>query len=156
MTWFKPGDKVTCLGHPGEWEVWGDDDRAASMTVLGVPCTVVVQGPPSGQKQMCLVPIDTLTFVAPAPIPDPPVGSVGFVDGEPWLGGRDFGWYCLVRNRGSLTWDGIADRFVPAVPQPTVDEMAEALTPWSNVDGLTTTERARIIMHNLGWEVPGE
>lgn len=43
----------------------------------------------------------------------------------------------------------------PAVPKPTVDELAEALYG-SDVEGVTAAERGSIIMRELGWEVPGE
>lgn len=135
MTLFKPGDKVTSPLLVGEWTVTDvrcEDNRVRLMRDGGTAY---------------LLPAD-LALVAPPAPPEPLVGTVGFVDGEPWLGSRDFGWYCLVRNRGSLTWDGIADRFVPAVPQPTVEEMADALT-----DAPYDLGRARRVMRALGWEV---
>lgn len=150
MTTLKPGDRVTSTLLVGEWEV--TDGRCEADTIR------VTQG-----SARSYVPLSTLTLIAPPLPPEPPVGSVVFCPNvaDP----ADGKWYAMLRFDdyskpwsdawgNTADWAEIAADARPAVPKPTVDEMAEALTPWSNVDGLTTTERARIIMHDLGWEVP--
>lgn len=114
MITLKPGDRVTNPLLVGEWEYcYLNPDETLARVNNG---DVFAWVPPS-----------TLTLVAPPLPPEPPVGSVVFVDGKVIYRYAD-GW-CESLNCSPVgQWLEFADRFVPAVPKPTVEQMTAALT----------------------------
>lgn len=113
MTTFKPGDRVISPLLVGEWEYRYLNPEESLARVNNRDVSIWV--PPS-----------TLSLIATPLPPEPPVGTVGWVDGKPVC--RDqYGW-SLANSRLSFgPWISFAYRFVPAVPKPTVEEVLDAL-----------------------------
>ncbi len=110
---MKPGDRVTSPLLVGEWVI--DDNQSGSK-----PAFEWVWVRKGDDRIAEFVP--RLTLVAPPIPPEPPVGSVVFVEGVFYRHQRK-GW---VSENGALTdWPYIAARAVPAV-DPTNDDHLKA------------------------------
>jgi hypothetical protein len=112
MSELKPGDRVTSPLLVGEWEVLNVDNALPGFIVVGQ------------ERHEVMAHKINLTLVAPPP-PEPPVGSVVWLDGEAWVHANDavFAWHTHPWQEGS--WSDIADRAVPAV-DPTNDDHLKA------------------------------
>jgi hypothetical protein len=110
MSELKPGDQVTSPLLVGEWTVVAKKE----------PAWYEVYDDKGNGIEMH---VGNLTLVAPEPPPEPPVGSVVFVDGEVWVHARGGVWHMHPLGVGS--WSDIAARAVPAV-DPTNDDHLKA------------------------------
>lgn len=140
MTEFKPGDKVISPLLVGEWEYRYMNPEESLARVNNRDVSIWV--PPS-----------TLSLVAPSLPPEPPVGSVVFVDGEGFVNrGGVTPWYSL--HRAGAQWADIAATARPAVPKPTVDEVLDALHAAQH-DKHATNLSLGVALHAALWpEVP--
>jgi hypothetical protein len=127
----KPGDRVTSPLLVGEWTVVGRYDSSSTFWI-------VRQG-----SEHLLASDHTLTLVAPPLPPEPPVGSVVFVDGVAWWRTGEYFWRS--QSAGKSYWSDIAARAVPAV-DPTNDDhlkaaglcrVAEAID-WLNAESIAS------------------
>ena len=157
MSDFKHGDRVTSPLLVGEWLIYG--------TMRGNLPPDWVWLIRADEKTGDVIPefAGRLTLVAPPLPPEPPVGSVVFCpnDGDP----RDGEWFACMRfdHGGWLDswgnpgrWADIAADARPAVPQPTVDEVLDALHAAQH-DKHATNLSLGVALHAALWpEVPGE
>lgn len=111
----KLGDRVTSPLLVGEWEV---------RRIYGQWMTEV-----SRDDALVTVPTSHLTPVAPPLPPEPPVGSVVWVNGRMWTAGKDY-WFSIDASgdeEGDAVWSDLAADAVPVVP---VNKVADWFYAW--------------------------
>lgn len=130
MSWTpKPGDKVTSPLLVGEWEYSHKYDSDTSIVRLG--------------KFVAQVDTGALSPVAP-PIPaEPPVGSVGRVDGKWFVERVEEGW--RTTNGIWQRWDDIGPFYEPWVA---VSQVADWLLEDASI---STSNRAEAFVERFGW-----